>query len=320
MKYLKYLTFVLIIVLSLTMLTSCGGGDEPQPAAEQETQAPVKEQTAQMEEQAAESGQEEAQTEEQEAESEAPAETEEQTEVKETAGGFTWDDVPLYPGAEKDDEALDMGGASDEGVRTEIRHYITTDSFEKVRSYYQSEMPDYGWEQHTWIGLEPTTAGWTMERGLYEKQSTNDNASIELTEKGDGIVHMALLRVGDDTGAASGSSPVPGLAGEKIDWDDIPIFPDSSTEEAGWVSTSVGGDSQSETRLYTTDKSMDEVAAFYQEEMIANGWNEIMFATHGKITNGMYEKNDGVDAVQVTIVEEDDGTIAIGITRLRGTD
>lgn len=321
MKFSRYPTIIIILILSLA-LVSCGGGDKEQPAGGQQTQAD--ETSVQQNDQTNQSQESQAQSETsagQEQETQA-GEQGAQPQGEETVGGFTWNDVPLYPGAEKDEEALDMGGTSNEGVRMEVRHFQTNDGFDKVVEFYISQMPESGWEDTQWFDQQQTTEGWSVSKAVFGKNDWHDSATIEITDKGQGTVYLTLLRSNDEGNEAAGpsNSGLLTTATDPISWDDMPVFPDSSTDEAGWISTTVGGDSRSESRFYTTNEDMDKVSSYYKENMVANGWTEIMFVNQGEMTYGMFEKNDGFDHAQITIGKEEDGSLLINLTRLRGVD
>ena len=297
MKKLVSLALVLVLAIGCVSLVACNGGEEEEPAPSAEATATPKPEAA------------------------APSEEEEAAapEEESVSGDFTWDDMPIYPDAEEDEDALSIEGASEEGVRMEWRHYKTTDSFDKVVAFYKSGMSEYDWERVRWADMEPTTAGWSMEGGIYAKNDHHDQASVEITDKAEGVVTIALMRVGDQedadpSGAPSSDSPASG--GEGINWDDMPTYPGADTDERSWVTISEGEGFQSETRIYVTSDSADKVADFYKSEMPRNGWDQVMWTSAGDVENGIYGKNGEQDVAQIMIMEEEEQGTQIQLTRI----
>ena len=122
MKKLICLMMILILGLCSLGIAACDGGDDDEEATSEATAAATSEETGEATEEATEQPTEDP--------------TEDATS-KPTSGGFTWDDMPVYPGAEEDKDALNVAGASEEG-RMEWRHYKTTDSFNEVVEFYKS--------------------------------------------------------------------------------------------------------------------------------------------------------------------------------------
>ena len=202
----------------------------------------------------------------------------------------------------------------------EWHHYKTTDSFDDVVAFYESEMPAHDWEQVRWLDLEPTKAGWSMERGIYAKNDWTEQATVEITDRAEGAVHIALMRSSEQEGASSSgesSSESTSSGGGDFTWDDMPTFPGSDTDESTWISISQGQGLKSETRSYTTDDGFDKVVEFFKAEMPKNGWNQIMWTAAGPVANGMFGKNDDQDIAQVMIADEEDEGIRIQLTRMR---
>ncbi len=283
MKKLISLILILILMTSCVVMVGCdGGGDDDGATAEatsEDTSAPTSEDT------------------------EEPT-FEETSKPTGGGGGFTWDDMPVYPGAEEDKDALNMGGASDEG-RMEWRNYKTSDSYDEVVEFYQSEMPEYNWNQAAWMDLEPTNESWSMERGVYEKNDWSDDAMVEITDKADGVVYIMLMRANDQevgsSDATSDETPSTSSSEGGFTWDDMPIYPGAETEEMAWVSLDLGDGMKSESRIYTTSDSLDDVVDFYKSEMPKNGWGDTMFIHVGDMASGMFAKNGGQDIGQVII-------------------
>ena len=62
-------------------------------------------------------------------------------------GGFTWNDMPVYPGADQGEKAgwvPPLIEAEGEYRKVEVRYYGTEDSVSKVTSFYKSKMPGHG--------------------------------------------------------------------------------------------------------------------------------------------------------------------------------
>ena len=226
--------------------------------------------------------------------------------------------MPVYPGAEVEVGALTFEGASDEGVRTEWRRYQTDDSFDQVAGFYQSAMPRFGWEQVRWGPLEPSLLDWVMAGGSYAKNGDRDRAAVEITDQRDGVVHIALMRVSDDEeGApATASSGAPASGGEGLTWDDVPTYPGADTDESAWMTTSAGESLQSETRIYVTSDSTDDVAAFYKAKIVANGWDQAMWTSSGDVENGIFTKGSEQNVAQIMIMDQGDQGTTIQVTRI----
>ena len=320
MKKLVSLALVLVLAIGCVSLVACNG-DEEEPASSSEATATPKPEAAapSEEEEAAPPDEEEAAPPEEE-EADPPPEEEEAAPPEEEAvsGTFTWDDMPVYPGAEEDEDAVTVDMASAEGVRMEWRHYKTTDSFDQVVAFYKSEMPQNDWAQARWADLEPTTPDWLMEGGIYAKNDHHDQASVEIADKADGSVYIALMRVSDqeDSAPASASSGEPASAGEGLTWDDVPTYPGVDTDESAWTTTSAADGFQSETRTYVTSDSADQVAVFYKSEMVANGWDQAMWTGSGDVETGIFTKNSDQNVAQIMIMEEGDQGTRIQVTRI----
>jgi len=282
MKKLTFLMLVLVLALTCVSLVSCGGGEKEEATPEStSTTKPEEKPTAKPEA--------------------TP------TKGESASGGFTWDDMPIYPGAEADKDALDVAGASGEG-RMEWRHYKTGDSLEKVASYYKKEMSKNGWQQVKWGDVKMTKANWTRENGIYAKNEWHDDAFVTITDKGEGVVHISLMRSNDQEEAASADRPTsePAADGKGgFTWDDMPIYPGATTDKRAWTSISQG-ELRSESRPYWTGDSLDDVAHFYKSEMPKNGWGQVMWTQTGEMAMGIYGKNNDQDIAQVIIADKAD--------------
>ena len=153
---------IVISVLALVFVGSCGGngGDDK---TTQTTKATTTEQT-----------------------------TTKETTTKETSngggsgGGFTWNDVPIYGGADEIQE-FNISIPPDEGEysRVEWRYYETGDDIDNVVNFYKDKMPDNGWEEMMWMD-----AG-EIAYGMYMKNNEADAAMIWVsTDNGDTVIGL----------------------------------------------------------------------------------------------------------------------------------
>jgi len=151
-----------VLALSCLMLLACGGGQEEQAGTTTEEMA-------------------EHQTEGQAAE----------PEKKAGSGGCTWADMPLYPGAEAADQYYD-GATTTASEYTESHTFTTADDLGKVAEFYKARMPGKGWHLDRWMDVEMTQPGWSCQRGMYSMRDGQDAAAVEITDKGEGMTHLAL--------------------------------------------------------------------------------------------------------------------------------
>ena len=163
----KPVTTILVLILSLSCLTllACGGGQQEQAGTT----------TGEM------GGQQAKQ------QAAPPME-------KAGSGGCTWVDMPLYPGAEQADQYYD-GAVTTAEEYNESHTYPTADGLDKVAAYYQAQMPARGWFQDRWMDVDMTKPGWTCQRGVYSMRDGQDAAIVEITDKGEGLTHIALKLV-----------------------------------------------------------------------------------------------------------------------------
>ena len=158
MKKLTSLMLVFILALSCVSLVACGSG-------EKEEARPETVPTAERE-----------------------AKPSPMPEEKPASGGLTWDDMPIYPGADTDEEI--WSSMSEEGgAQRETRPYWTEDSFDKVVDFYKSEMPKNGWDQMMW-----TDAG-ELANGVYSKNNDQDGAQVVITDNREGETAIQLTRL-----------------------------------------------------------------------------------------------------------------------------
>ena len=106
------------------------------------------------------------------------------------SGGFTWDDMPVYPGATTDKEKWFSINNSDVliPIISESRPYETNDSLKAVADFYKSEMPKNGWDQIDWTQGDEANAD-----GKFVKNDYQDRADVRLKDMGDNV-HIFLHR------------------------------------------------------------------------------------------------------------------------------
>jgi len=102
-------------------------------------------------------------------------------ELPSGSGGFTWDDIPIYPGADKMDKAtLSFSGGEDRNFeKIEWRYYTTDDDPEDVHSFYLDKMPDHEWDK-----VMDMTAGQVMY-SMWQKNDGDTGAWIGVGEGDD---------------------------------------------------------------------------------------------------------------------------------------
>ena len=140
------------MMLGCIGLVACGGGDgETTPPANGETAPPSNGETA------------------------PPSE-----------GGLTWNDMPVYPGANRIQE-MTWTIPSEEGEWTKIewRYYETGASISTVTDFYKSQMPGNGWEEMFWMEMEE------MQWGYYSKNNEQDVAWVWVgSEEGKTVISL----------------------------------------------------------------------------------------------------------------------------------
>ena len=118
--------------------------------------------------------------------------TTEETTTQETSndgdggGGFTWNDVPIYGGADEIQE-FNISIPPDEGEysRVEWRYYETGDDVGNVVDFYKDKMPDNGWEEMMWMDAME------IAYGMYMKNNEADAAMIWVaTDNGDTVIGL----------------------------------------------------------------------------------------------------------------------------------
>ncbi len=94
-----------------------------------------------------------------------------------STGNFTWDDVPVYPGANEAASFSGMMGMAEEGdcEKIEWKYYEVDADVSDVADFYASEMPKNGWNRYGDFGMN--TGGMTSV-SLWEKGNEADAAYI----------------------------------------------------------------------------------------------------------------------------------------------
>ena len=101
-------------------------------------------------------------------------------------GGLTWNDMPIYGGADQIEE-FSMSFSPDDADYSEFewRYYETGADVEDVIDFYKDEMPDNGWDETMWLD-----AG-EVAYGLYMKNNEKDAAMVWIAaEGGDTLVGL----------------------------------------------------------------------------------------------------------------------------------
>ena len=165
------LIFVIIAVLSLLMVGSCGGNGD-----NEETSAATSSQTSNQTSQ--------------------PSSSEPEATTTESSGGnggsgFTWNDVPIYGGASQVQEFnISIPPEEGEYSRVEWRYYETNDDIDKVVDFYKDKMPDNGWDEMAWMDMME------IGYGMYMKNNEADAAMVWLSSS-DGKTEIALWRASE---------------------------------------------------------------------------------------------------------------------------
>ena len=148
MKKVISLALALILLLSLAGLVACNGGDTADNGA------------TPADENGAPSG----------------------------SAGLTWNDMPLYSGANQVQKGNWAIPADEEGwAEVEWRYYETDDSADEVAAFYKSQMTAKGWEEMLWMDAEGVA--WAY----YSKNDEKDGAMFWCGEE-EGDTFFALMR------------------------------------------------------------------------------------------------------------------------------
>jgi hypothetical protein len=152
MRKIIFLTMALILALGLAGLTACGGdnGDTGNGTGTIPTEAA----------------------------SEPPA----------NGNGLTWDDMPIYSGADQIQKgSWAIPAEDDQYSEAEWRYYETGDDTSDVSAFYKSKMTANGWEEMMWMEAEG------MAWGYYSKNNEDDGAMFWCSVE-DGHTVFALMR------------------------------------------------------------------------------------------------------------------------------
>lgn len=110
------------------------------------------------------------------------------TPAPSSGGGFTWNDMPVYPGAKQTEKAAwAIPPEEGEWQRTEWRWYETGDSQSQVIAFYQSVMPQNGWQRMA--SMEVAEVSWCM----YTKNNERDGAMVWVGAE-EGKTYIGLMR------------------------------------------------------------------------------------------------------------------------------
>lgn len=159
------LVFVVIPILALVLVGACGGDNGE---AETTTAATTTTTSA--------------------AATTTPAQTTQPSNGGGGGGGLTWNDMPIYGGADQ----IQKGSWSipaDEGdySKVEWRYYESGDDIDDIIDFYKDKMPDNGWEEMGWFDMQETA--W----GFYMKNNEKDAAYVWMIAEGGDTV-IALMR------------------------------------------------------------------------------------------------------------------------------
>ena len=110
------------------------------------------------------------------------------TPAPSSGGGFTWNDMPVYPGAKQTEKAAwAIPPEEGEWQRTEWRWYESGDSQSHVIAFYQSAMPQNGWQRMA--SMEVAEVSWCM----YTKNNERDGAMVWVGAE-EGKTYIGLMR------------------------------------------------------------------------------------------------------------------------------
>jgi len=279
MKKLISIMLALVLMLSCSALIACGGGDDNTP-----------EQTKQNQQ--------------------------DNSTPKPASGSFTWDDIPLYPGA-SDAEKFSMtipGAETGEYERIEWRYYTTNDSVDDVISFYADEMPDNGWAEMATMSMGETSwSFWSQnneETGAFIGVMQDDGHTILWMWRGEGLVS------GDDEDdSIPTSTPTKTQSSDSgtgdLNWDDVPVYPGASQAEEFSMTipgAETGDYEKIEWRYYETGDSVDNVDSFYADKMPDNGWEETISMNMGEVSWSFWSKDTGDTGAYIAVINDDGQT------------
>jgi hypothetical protein len=107
-------------------------------------------------------------------------------------GGFTWNDVPIYGGADQIQEfSMSFMPEEDEDYsKMEWRYYETGDDVDDVVDFYKDKMPDNGWDEQMWADMGE------IAYGMYMKNNEKDAAMVWISSE-EGQTAIALWRASE---------------------------------------------------------------------------------------------------------------------------
>ena len=157
MKKIISLVLIVVMMLGCVGFIACGGGEtETTPPTEEEDVTP-------------------------------PSDEGEPTEPP-PSGAFTWNDMPVYTGANQIEEMTwTIPPAEGEWTKLEWHYYETRASVSEVTAFYKSQMPGKGWQEPMWV--ETGEVNW----GYYTKNNEQDVAMIWIGLE-EGKTGFALMR------------------------------------------------------------------------------------------------------------------------------
>ena len=166
MKKIVAVVLLVAMVLACASVAACGGGGVTPPPAGEPTPAPPSETTP-------------------------PQPSDGGVTPPSSGGGFTWDDMPVYPGAAQVAKGSWMEPPEEgEMSRVEWRHYQTGDGKDNVIAFYKSAMPGKGWQEMA--SMEMGELSWLM----YTKNNEADLAWVYVGE-GDGETLIHAMRASE---------------------------------------------------------------------------------------------------------------------------
>lgn len=153
------LILTVIAVLALVVVGACGGDNGEAKTTAAKTTTPTSQPTT------------------------APQSTQPSNGGNGGGGGLTWNDMPIYGGADHIQE-FSMSFSPDEADYSEFewRYYETGDDIDDVVDFYKDKMPDNGWEEVWWM-----EAG-EIAYGMYMKNNEKDAALVWIAGEGGNTV------------------------------------------------------------------------------------------------------------------------------------
>jgi hypothetical protein len=111
-----------------------------------------------------------------------------ETTLPPTTGSVTWNDMPVYPGANQIEEMTwTIPSEDEEWSKAEWRYYETSASVSEVAAFYKSGMPGKGWQEPAWMDMVE------MQWGYYSKNNEQDVAMVWISSE-EGKTGFALMR------------------------------------------------------------------------------------------------------------------------------